>query len=99
MARIHPPCLSQGPPPPTCEVSAHLIKWFGSLQVTNKQRPHSSGRVSDMKLIKNRLRNRLTELSLSNSKKIVIESTEKLTDSDLEEIVDVWNRNGRQIVV
>ena len=29
--------------------------------------------------------------------KIVIESPEKLTDSDLEEIVDVWNRKGRRI--
>ena len=53
---------------------------------------------SDMKL-KNRLRNRLTELSLSNLIKIVIESPEKLTDSDLEEIVDVWNRKGRRIAV
>ena len=33
-----------------------------------------------MKLIKNRLRNRLTELSRSNLMKIVIESPEKLTD-------------------
>ena len=54
---------------------------------------------SDMKLIKNRLRNRLTELSLSNLMKIAIESSEKLTDSDLEEIVDVWNRKGRRIAV
>ena len=44
---------------------------------------------SDMKLIKNHLRNRLTELSLSNLMKIVIEFREKLTDSNLEEIVDV----------
>ena len=50
-------------------------------------------------LIKNRLRNRLTELSLSNLMKIVIESREKLTDSDLEEIVDLWNRKGRWIAV
>ena len=35
---------------------------------------------SDMKLIKNRLRNRLTELSLSNLMKIVIDSPENLTD-------------------
>ena len=54
---------------------------------------------SDMKLVKNRLRNRLTELSLSNLMKIVIESPEKLTDSDLEEIADVWNRKGRRIAV
>ena len=54
---------------------------------------------SDMKLIKNRIRKRLTELSLSNLMKIVIESPTKLTDSDLEEIVDVWNRKGRRIAV
>ena len=54
---------------------------------------------SDMKLTKNRLRYRLTELSLSNLMKIVIESPEKLTDSDLEDIVDVWNRKGRWIAV
>ena len=38
---------------------------------------------SDMKLIKNRLRNRLTELSLSNLMKFVFLSPQKLTDSDL----------------
>ena len=54
---------------------------------------------SDMKLIKNRLHNRLTELSLSNLMKIIIESPEKITDSDLEEIVVVWNRKGRLIAV
>ena len=52
---------------------------------------------SDMKLIRNRLRNRLTELSLSNSMKIAIEFPEKMTDSDLEEIIDMQNRNGRRI--
>ena len=31
--------------------------------------------------------------------KIVIESLKKLTDSDLEEIVDEWNRKGRRIAV
>ena len=31
--------------------------------------------------------------------KIVIESPEKLTDSDLEEIVEVWSRKGRRIAV
>ena len=54
---------------------------------------------SDMKLIENRLRNRLTELSLSKLMKIVIESPETLTDSDLEEIVDVWNRKVTRIAV
>ena len=43
-----------------------------------------------MKLINNQLHNRLTEISLSNLMKTVIESPEKVTDSDLEEIVDVW---------
>ena len=45
---------------------------------------------SDMKLIKNRLCNRSTELSLSTLMKIITESPEKLTDSDLEEIVDLF---------
>ena len=40
-----------------------------------------------------------TEFSLSNLMKIVTESFEKFTDSDLEEVVDVWNRKGRQIAV
>ena len=31
--------------------------------------------------------------------KIVIESPEKLTDSDLEEIVDEWNGKDRRIAV
>ena len=60
--------------------------------------------ISRMKFLrheikKNRLRNRLTELSQSNLMTIVIESPEKLTDSDLEEIFDVWNRKGRRIAV
>ena len=53
---------------------------------------------SDMKLeSQNRLRNRLTELSRSNLMKIIIEYPEKLTDSNLEEIVAMWNRKGRRI--
>ena len=67
---------------------------------------------SDMKLIKNRLCNCLIELSWSNLMMgglshfppkfehiFVIEFADKLTDSDLEKIVDVWNRKGRQISV
>ena len=50
---------------------------------------------SDVKLIKNRLRNRLTVQLM----KIVIESPEKRTDSDLGEIVGVWYRKGRRIAV
>ena len=49
---------------------------------------------SDKKLIDNRLRN-----CLNLASKIVIESPEKLTDSDLGEIVDVWYRKGRRIAV
>ena len=55
--------------------------------------------LSDVKLIKNRLCNRLTELSLSKLIKIVIESPEKLTDSDFKKTVDLWNRKGRLIAV
>ena len=59
----------------------------------------AEGSFSDMKLLKNCLRNRLPELSLSNLMKIVIESPKKLTESDLKGIVDVWNRKGRRITV
>ena len=52
-----------------------------------------------MKLIKTRLRIRLGELSLSRLMKIAIESPETLFDSDLEEVVIIWNRKGRRIAV
>ena len=32
-------------------------------------------------------------------KKIAIESPQKMSDRDLEEVVDVWNRKPRRIVV
>ena len=51
-----------------------------------------------MKLIKNHLHNRLN-LAGPALMKIVNECHEKLTDSDLEEIADVWNRKGRLIAV
>ena len=54
---------------------------------------------SKMKLIKTRLRNSLGEYSLSHLMKISIESPEKLTDGDLQEIVDVWYRKSRRIAV
>ena len=47
---------------------------------------------SQMKLIKTRLQSRLCDTSLSHLMKIAIEYPDKLTDSDLEDIVDVWNR-------
>ena len=52
-----------------------------------------------MKLIKTRLRSSLNDKSLSNLMKIALESPVELTDSHLEEIVDVWNRRSRRIVV
>ena len=54
---------------------------------------------SQMKLIKDCFRNSLNDTSLSNLMKIVIESPEILCDSELEQIVDVWNRKGRRIIV
>ena len=54
---------------------------------------------SQMKLIKIRLRSSLNAKSLSNLMKIVLESPDELTDSHLEEVVNVWNRKSRRIVV
>ena len=54
---------------------------------------------SQMKMIKTRLRNRLGEMSLSLLMKIAIESPQKMSDRDLEEVIDVWNRKPRRIVV
>ena len=54
---------------------------------------------SQMKLIKTRLRSRLNDKSLSNLMKIALESPDELTDSHLEEVVNVWNRKSRRIVV
>ena len=54
---------------------------------------------SQMKLIKNRLRSSLNDKSLSNLMKIALESPDELTDSHLEEVVNVWNRKSRRIVV
>ena len=55
--------------------------------------------LSQMKMIKTRLRSRLGEKSLSHLMKIAIESPEKLSDSDLENIVDIWRRKSRRIIV
>ena len=54
---------------------------------------------SQMKMIKTRLRNRLGEMSLLLLMKIAIESLQKMSDRDLEEIIDAWNRKPRWIVV
>ena len=54
---------------------------------------------SQMKLIKTRLRSSLNDKSLCNLMKIALESPDELTDSHLEEVVNVWNRKSRRIVV
>ena len=55
---------------------------------------------SQMKLIKSRqVRSSLSESSLSHLMKIAIETEDKLTDSDLKAIVDIWNRKGRRVAV
>ena len=52
---------------------------------------------SQMKLIKTRLRNWIGQSSLSYLVKICIETMEKLTDTDLEAIISIWNRKPRKI--
>ena len=54
---------------------------------------------SQMKLIKTHLRSSLNDKSLSNLMKIALESPDELTDSHLEEVVNVWNRKSRRIVL
>ena len=54
---------------------------------------------SQMNLLKTRLRNHLSNSSLLHLMKIAIESPDKLSDSDTEEIVNVWNRKSRRVLV
>ncbi len=54
---------------------------------------------SQMKLIKTRLRSCLKDSNLSYLMKIAIETSDKLTDSELEGIVDIWSRKTRRIAV
>ena len=54
---------------------------------------------SQMKLPKTRLQNRLSDSSLLHLMKIAIKSPDKLSDSDTEEIVNVWNRKSRRVLV
>ena len=54
---------------------------------------------SQMKLIKTCLRSSLNDKSLSNLMKIALESPDELTDSHLEEVVNVWNKKSRRRVV
>ena len=52
-----------------------------------------------MKLIKTRIRNRIGQSSPFYLMKMAIETPEKLSDSDLDAIISVWNRKPRRIVV
>ena len=52
-----------------------------------------------MKLIKTRLHNALSDCSLSHLVKIVIELRAVLSDSDLDEIVNVRQRKSRRVSV
>ena len=56
---------------------------------------------SKMKLIKTRLRNSLSEASLSQLMRITMEAPETLTkiNDDLDSILDIWNRKPRRIVI
>ena len=54
---------------------------------------------SQMKLIKTQLRSCLSVKSLSNLMKIAIESPDQLTDQDLEQVIDIWQRKNRRITV
>ena len=52
-----------------------------------------------MKMIKTRLRNCIGETSLSYLMKIALESPDKICDMDLENIVNIWNKKNRRVVV
>jgi len=52
-----------------------------------------------MKIIKTRLRSRQGEANLYHLMKIAIESSETLSNEELEQMVDVWNRKPRRIAV
>ena len=52
---------------------------------------------SQMKIIKTRLRNRLGDtIDLSHLMKIVIESPQSLSDEELEQVIDIWNRKSEE---
>ena len=51
---------------------------------------------SPMKLVKNRLRNQLSDVSLPQLMRIAIEGPE-LTDINFEEILDIFGQQNRQI--
>ena len=64
------------------------------LPVSNASVEHS---FSQMKLIKSRLRSCLSKISLTQLMKIAIKGSEKLSESDIEQIISVWNRKPRRV--
>ena len=82
-----------------CALFPNLLSKIGaiclSIPVTTASVERS---FSQMKLIKTCLRSSLNDKSLSNLMKIALESPDELTDSHLE-VVDVWKRKSRRIVV
>ena len=54
---------------------------------------------SQMKLIKTRLRNSLSKGTLTQLMRIAIESPEKITEDQLQEILDIWNKKPRKIPI
>ena len=55
--------------------------------------------ISQMKMIKSKLRGRLGEANLSHLRKITIESPETSSSEELDQIVDVWIRKPRIIAI
>ena len=51
---------------------------------------------SQMKMIKTRLRNSLGDTNLSHLMKVVVESPQSLSDEELEQIIDIWNRKSEE---
>ena len=54
---------------------------------------------TQMKVIKTRLQNSLTEGRLTQLMRISIESPDKLTEDEIEVILDIWNRKPRRISI
>ena len=61
--------------------------------------PSTERSFSQMKLIKTRLRNSLTDIRLSHLMKIAIESPESLSDNDLEAVLNIWNIKPRRLSI
>ena len=53
---------------------------------------------SAMKTIKTRLRNRLSDVTLSHLMRIAIEGPDTLSDLDLDEIVNIWSKMKTRVL-